>query len=188
MAEGERPLEARLRAIPAVSAVLARPRVAELVAAHGHASVVAAVRAATEEARAQVLAGGEASVTDDEVAVRVAHGAAGTLRPIINATGVLVHTNLGRAPLAEEALEAIARVSRGYATLEYDLEKGARGERSVHAVELLRELTGAEDALVVNNNAAAVMLVLSTLAVGREVVVSRGELVEIGGGFRVPDV
>jgi L-seryl-tRNA(Ser) seleniumtransferase len=180
--------EPRLNALPAVSAVLGRPRVAALAAAHGHAAVTGAVRAVLADARAAILTGGEGAVSDDDVAGRVARGQAGTLRPVLNATGVIVHTNLGRAPLAPQAIAAMAEVAAGYSTLEYDLEKGTRGERSVHATELLRELTGAEDALVVNNNAAAVMLVLAALAVGREVVVSRGELVEIGGGFRIPDV
>src|SRR5262249_25813949 len=153
---------------------------------HGHAEVVQAIRGATASARALVLAGGDPSVSDEDVRVRVARGVAGTLRPVINATGGLVHTNLGRAPLAKEALDAVTEGGEGYATLEYDLEQGERGERSAHAVPLLCQLTSAEDALVVNNNAAAVLLVLSTLAAGREVVVSRGELVEIGGGFRVP--
>jgi L-seryl-tRNA(Ser) seleniumtransferase len=110
------------------------------------------------------------------------------LREVINATGVIINTNLGRAPLSTAALEAMARVARGYSNLEYDLDAGARGSRQVHVRDLLRAVTGAEDALVVNNNAAAMLVVLSGLAVGREVIVSRGELVEIGGGFRVPDV
>ncbi len=108
--------------------------------------------------------------------------------PVVNATGVVIHTNLGRAPLAARAVERIGEVARGYATLEYDLARGARGSRSVHAEGLLCALTGAEAAVVVNNNAAAMLLVLGTLARGREVLISRGELVEIGGGFRVPDV
>ncbi len=111
-----------------------------------------------------------------------------TLTPAINATGILIHTNLGRAPLAPEALEAVARLARGYSNLEYDLETGERGSRHAHVSGLLNELTGAQDSLIVNNCAAAVLLVLDTFAKGREVVVARNELVEIGGGFRVPEV
>lgn len=110
------------------------------------------------------------------------------LRAVINATGVVINTNLGRAPLSEEALEAVATMGRGYSNLEYELESGERGSRHVHVRALLQNLTGAEAALVTNNNAAAVLLSLSALAMGREVVISRGQLVEIGGGFRVPDV
>ena len=114
--------------------------------------------------------------------------ARGSLRPVINATGVVIHTNLGRAPLAAAAIARIDAIARGYSNLEYDLDKGERGSRTVHAESLLIQLTGAEAAIVVNNNAAATMLILAGLAAGREVVISRGELVEIGGGFRVPDV
>jgi L-seryl-tRNA(Ser) seleniumtransferase len=111
-----------------------------------------------------------------------------TLRPVINATGVVLHTNLGRAPLSEATREAMARAGEGYSNLEFDLHEGSRGSRYVHCVELLKEVTGAPDALVVNNNAAAVVLALNTVARGKEVLVSRGELVEIGGGFRIPDM
>src|SRR5262249_55527940 len=111
-----------------------------------------------------------------------------SLQPVINATGVIIHTNLGRAPLAAPAIERVAQVARGYASLEYDLGRGRRGRRDVHAEGLLCRLTGAAAAVVVNNNAAATMIVLAALAAGREVIVSRGELVEIGGGFRIPDV
>ena len=111
-----------------------------------------------------------------------------SLRPVINGSGVVVHTNLGRSPLADEAEDAIRAVASGYSNLEYNLESGERGTRYSHVESLICELTGAEAALVVNNNAAAVMLALSSLAQGREVVVSRGELVEIGGSFRIPDV
>ena len=107
---------------------------------------------------------------------------------MINATGVIIHTNLGRAPLAAAAVERLSQVARGYSNLEYDLGGGTRGSRTVHAEQLLTSLTGAEAAVVVNNNAAATLLILAALAHGREVVISRGELVEIGGGFRVPDV
>jgi L-seryl-tRNA(Ser) seleniumtransferase len=110
------------------------------------------------------------------------------LRRVINATGVIVHTNLGRAPLAEAALDRVREIARGYSNLEYDLTAGGRGSRQDHVTDILRRLTGAEAALVVNNNAAAVMLALAALAEGREVVVSRGELIEIGDGFRIPDV
>ena len=110
------------------------------------------------------------------------------LRPVINATGVVINTNLGRAPLSTQALQAVERVANGYSNLEYDLEAGTRGSRHTHITALLRELTGAEAALVTNNNAAAVLLGLSALAQGHEVIISRGQLVEIGGGFRVPDV
>lgn len=111
-----------------------------------------------------------------------------SLRPVVNATGVVLHTNLGRAPLSEATRIAMARAAQGYSNLEYDLESGERGSRYAHCVDLLRELTGAPDALVVNNNAAAVVLSLNTLAEGRGVLVSRGELVEIGGGFRIPEM
>jgi L-seryl-tRNA(Ser) seleniumtransferase len=111
-----------------------------------------------------------------------------SLRDVINATGVVLHTNLGRAPLSASARDAMLRAGEGYSNLEFDLETGVRGSRYVHCVELLREITGAPDALVVNNNAAAVILAISTMAQGREVLVSRGELVEIGGGFRIPDM
>ena len=121
-------------------------------------------------------------------ATALAGQARGSLRPVINATGVVIHTNLGRAPLADAAIERIASIARGYSNLEYDLDKGGRGSRTVHAESLITSITGAEAAIVVNNNAAAIMLILSGLAAGREVVISRGELVEIGGGFRIPDV
>ena len=119
---------------------------------------------------------------------RLRAAVAPSLRSVVNATGVIVHTNLGRAPLAPAALERIAEVAAGYANLEYDVAAGTRGSRTVHAATLLTQLTGAEAAVVVNNNAAAVLLVLAALADGREVIISRGELVEIGGGFRIPDV
>ena len=129
----------------------------------------------------------EAELAED-AARWLAITARGTLHPVINATGVIIHTNLGRAPLSHAARQAMEAVAAGYSNLEYDLEAGERGSRYVHAEELLCRLTGAEAALVVNNNAGAVFLALSALARGREVVISRGQLVEIGGGFRIPDV
>ena len=110
------------------------------------------------------------------------------LRAVLNATGVVIHTNLGRAPLSQAALDAARQASEGYANLEYDLEAGERGSRHALVSDLLKRLTGAEDALVANNNAAAVLLILSALGQGREAILSRGQLVEIGGGFRIPDV
>ena len=122
------------------------------------------------------------------VRARLEAGSAPSLLPVINATGVVIHTNLGRAPLSHSAATAAATLARGYTNLEYDLDKGARGRRDVHAEPLICRLTKAEAAVVVNNNAAAALLVLAALASGGEVIISRGELVEIGGGFRVPDV
>lgn len=178
----------RLRALPAVGLLLERPALQALAARQGRAAVLAAAREALADARARIRRGEPATVSDEDVERRVALRERPSLRPVINASGVIVHTNLGRAPLADEALAAVVEVARGYSSLEYDLDEGARGSRHEHAAPLLRELCGAEDAAVVNNNAAAVLLTLSALARGREVAVSRGELVEIGGGFRVPDV
>ena len=129
-----------------------------------------------------------ATLIESGVAPRLERALTPSLRPVINATGVIVHTNLGRAPLARAAVERIGAVAAGYTNLEYDLARGTRGSRAVHAAGLLTRVTGAEAATVVNNNAAAVLLVLAALGAGREVVISRGELVEIGGGFRIPDI
>ncbi len=151
-----------------------------------------ALRDGATQLRARIVAGadaGEAAGTIETLAAdALARQARGSLRPVINATGVVIHTNLGRAPLADAAIARITGIARGYTNLEYDLETGGRGSRTVHAEALITALTGAEAAVVVNNNAAAILLILSGLAAGREVVISRGELVEIGGGFRVPDV
>jgi L-seryl-tRNA(Ser) seleniumtransferase len=156
-----------------------------------HHLAVAAARAAIDAARETVLAG-EPAPSEEELARRAAERLARLTRPslrrVINATGVVLHTNLGRAPLAPAAVERVAEVAAGYSNLEYDLESGARGSRGSHVEELLRELSGAEAALAVNNNAAAVMLALAALAADGEVLVSRGELVEIGGSFRIPDI
>jgi L-seryl-tRNA(Ser) seleniumtransferase len=153
--------------------------------------VARAARVALAEARAALRTGGGAPAPDELVARALAlleQADRPALRRVLNATGVIVNTNLGRAPLAAAALAAIARAASGYSNLEYELESGARGSRHRLVADLLCEVTGAEAALVVNNNAAAVLVVLSALASGREVIISRGELVEIGGGFRVPDV
>ena len=162
---------------------------------HGAGAVVRALRDGAAQVRTRIGAGDGPG--DGEAAARViealaeaalAAGARGSLRPVINATGVVLHTNLGRAPLAGAALERVASIARGYSNLEYDVAAGGRGSRTVHAESLLTSLTGAEAAIVVNNNAAATLLILTGLAAGRDVIISRGELVEIGGGFRVPDV
>jgi L-seryl-tRNA(Ser) seleniumtransferase len=153
--------------------------------------VAGAARAAVDAAREHVRSG-RASPSFDEIVMAARslleeHGLA-LLRPVINATGVIVHTNLGRVPLGERQLDAVTRIAGGYSNLEYDLTAGGRGDRYSHASRLLEQLTGAEAALVVNNNAAAVLIVLAALCAGKEVIISRGELIEIGGEFRMPDV
>ena len=177
-----------LRALPSVNDLLADPRVAEFEAERGHVLAVAAARAALAEARESIGDGGEPGDLGARTVALAGVIAAPRLRRVLNATGVVVHTNLGRAPLAEEALERMREAAAGYSNLEYDLDEGARGSRQDHVAPLLCELTGAEAALVVNNNAAAVLLAVAALAEGRDVLVSRGELVEIGDGFRIPDV
>jgi len=180
------------RIIPGIEILRQRAGVRELEAGYGFDATVAALRAGADSVRARVAAGeavAHAADTIEGLARAALTGQArGSLRPVINATGVVIHTNLGRAPLADAAVERVASIARGYSNLEYDIEKGARGSRTVHAESLITAITGAEAALVVNNNAAAIMLILAGLATGREVIISRGELVEIGGGFRIPDV
>jgi L-seryl-tRNA(Ser) seleniumtransferase len=172
------------RALPSVD------RVAASLAGLPHELLVEAARDAVESARATVEAGGvvDADAVFADAAARVARRHDELLRPIVNATGVLLHTNLGRAPLGHELLDAAGGVGAGYSNLEYRMESGRRGSRHDHAGSLLARACGAEAGIVVNNNAAAVLLSLGALARGREVVVSRGELVEIGGGFRVPEI
>ncbi|MBI5014000.1 MAG: L-seryl-tRNA(Sec) selenium transferase [Deltaproteobacteria bacterium] len=182
-----------LRRIPQVERVLQEPSVREALEQEGlpRGAVTDAVRAVLDETRRALCAGEPAETGSAELASRALTAArrhvAPRLIPVVNATGVVLHTNLGRAPLAPEAVEAMVRTA-GYCNLEYDLAAGRRGDRHDAVAGLLRELTGAEAALVVNNNAAAVLLALTALARGREVVVSRGQLVEIGGSFRVPEV
>ena len=178
----------RLRDLPSVDALLESAEVRALVETYGRTDVVEATRSVLARAREEIAAGFEPDDLPAAVARALAQRAEPRLRPVLNATGVIVHTNLGRAPLAEEALRRVEAVGRGYSNLEYDLQTGTRGSRQDHLAALLRSLTGAEGALVVNNNAGAVLLALAALAEGREVLVSRGELVEIGGGFRIPDV
>jgi len=160
----------------------------ELARAAGDPLAVDAARAVIERAREEIRAGHEPGELAERLRAELASARAPRLRRVLNATGVVVHTNLGRAPLAEEALARIVETARGYSNLEFDLDEGARGSRRDHLAAILHRLTGAEAALVVNNNAGAVLLALAALAEGREVVVSRGELIEIGDGFRIPDV
>lgn len=185
-------LSDRLRALPAVDSLLNADTGRRLVAEYGHAATREALRAVLDASRAALRAGQDASTDADALLdAAVAHlqtQFTPSLRPVINATGVIIHTNLGRAPLSEAAQQAMLEVAAQYNTLEYDLEAGQRGSRYTHAEALLCQLTGAEAALVVNNNAAALVLILSALAQGRGVVISRGQLVEIGGGFRIPEI
>ncbi len=195
----ETPSRSLLRNLPSVDRLLGHLAAARLIEQFGRPLAVEAVRLVLDETRER-LRRGAGDVPGDALLLDAARRTleewvAPTLRRVINATGVIVHTNLGRAPLSEAALEAIQQVAGGYSTLEFDLQGGVRGSRSVHAEALLQRITGAEAAFVVNNNAAAVLLALTALAgrtrqhpAGRGVIVSRGQLVEIGGGFRMPDV
>jgi L-seryl-tRNA(Ser) seleniumtransferase len=174
-----------LRDLPSVDELAADER---LASAAPRSLLVSAVRSALARAREEIQTGADPGDLVGRVELELANAEAARLRRAINATGVIVHTNLGRAPLAQRALERVTEVAGGYSNLEYDLGEGGRGSRQDHVAPILRRLTGAEAALVVNNNAAAVLLALAALAEGREVIVSRGELIEIGDGFRIPDV
>ncbi len=182
------------RAIPSIEQLRQRPGVQSMLARHGHDAVIDALRRAAGRVRTRLLAGGEpdggdpAEAIERDAAADLAAALKPSLRRVINATGVIVHTNLGRAPLGAQAAARVAALAAGYTNLEYDLASGRRGSRDTHGEALLCRLVSAEAALVVNNCAAATMLALAALARGREVLVSRAELVEIGGGFRVPDV
>ena len=176
------------RDLPSVNALLESAGVRSLLEQHPRRVVLEAVRSAVDAARNQ----GSAQKTEQQWVASIASVVQSlsqpSLRRVINATGVVLHTNLGRAPLAESAVQAMAHIAPGFSNLEYDIETGERGSRYSHCVGLLRQLTGAEDALVVNNCAAAMVLTLNALAQKKEVLVSRGELVEIGGSFRIPDI
>ncbi len=175
------------RSLPAVHIVLERPRIRELLDQAPRSVVLDAVRAVLHESRSASAPPNEDAM-DAAIEAEVARRTQPSLRPVFNATGVVLHTNLGRAPLARAAIEAIARTAGGSSNLEYDLARGERGSRYGHCVQLLCELTGAEDAIVVNNCAAALVLALNTFSDERAALVSRGELIEIGGSFRVPDI
>lgn len=175
------------RDLPSVDRLLREPALAALP----HDLALHAARDVLDEARAATHNGGWPYRLEDLprlIQDRVRDASQPPLRPVLNASGVIIHTNLGRAPLSQAALRAGAEASEGYSNLEYDLARGQRGSRHNLVTDLLRRLTGAEDALVTNNNAAAVLLILSALGQGREAIISRGQLVEIGGGFRIPDV
>ena len=190
---------AALRALPSVDELLGRPRIAALVQKSGRKLVTSAIRTVLSDARKQISTrawgadGGTVDAKNDDeleslVVSEVENILAPSLRRVINATGVVLHTNLGRAPLARQAVARIVATAPLYNNLEYDLERGERGKRDAHTSRLLAELCGTEAAIVVNNNAAAVLLVLHALAKGEEVIVSRGELIEIGDGFRIPEI
>ncbi len=188
-----------LKTLPSVDRLLKDSTISSFISSCGRDAVLYAVRSVTGDIRSAVLAGKEdycgmpvACISQDDIVNLIKKKIEGivspSLRPVINGTGIILHTNLGRAPLGKELVSRVASVLEGYTNLEFDLEKGRRGERNSHAVEIIKYLTSAEDAVFVNNNAAGVMFVLSAFASGRECVVSRGELVEIGGSFRVPDI
>ena len=181
----------QLRLLPSIDELLHANVGQQLIERYSRAVTVQTLRGIIAQVRKDIRQGAACPAATDILAMaeqRLRQEQLPHLRPVINATGVIINTNLGRAPLSAEALQAVQRVASGYSNLEYALEAGERGSRHTHVTELLCELTGAEAALVTNNNAAAVLLALSTVAMGREVVISRGQLVEIGGGFRVPDV
>ena len=186
---------ASLRSIPAVDEVLSQPEIVALVARIGRRLVTEATRRVLSDLRTELSSSAPETIAEldrkevvSRVIVEVERTTASSLVRVINATGVVLHTNLGRAPLPEEAVRRLAAVATHYSNLEYDVPSGKRGKRDVHTLNLLAQLLGAESAIVVNNNAAAVFLVLNTVAKGAEVIVSRGELIEIGDGFRIPDI
>lgn len=184
-----------LRQIPSVDELLLQPRLAELAKRVDRNLVVEVARAVLSNLRARIagevnitVAGFGAASVEKLITAEIERILARSLQPVINATGVILHTNLGRAPLPESVVEEFRRAATQYSNLEYDLEAGARGKRDVHTAELLTRLTGAEAAIVVNNCAAAILVTLAALARGGEVIVSRGELIEIGDGFRIPEI
>lgn len=186
-----------LRSLPSIERLLERPLALRLSADVGRERVRDLLRETTDELRQEVTSGqlsvtaADQSLTEEverRLETRAARFSQPSLRRVVNATGVIIHTNLGRAPLARQAVEALSETAAGYSNLEYDLKQGERGRRETHCQELMSRLAGSEAATVANNNAAAVLLVLNTLAEGGEVIVSRGELIEIGGSFRIPDV
>lgn len=181
-----------LRKIPSVDRILKNPSLSQFLNEHPHSIVTESIREVLNQIREEILRGNNKEIDEFEIFERVrfliARKEKYFLRHVINATGVVIHTNLGRAILPEEAIKHVIEVASSYSNLEYDLEKGQRGKRYVHLLNTIKKIIDVESALVVNNNAGAVFLCLNTFAKGKEVVVSRGELVEIGGSFRIPDV
>ncbi len=182
-----------LRSLPSITVMLEHKLVADWLAQNPRTSVIASLRSAIEDTRAALLDGSLAEPVEIQDLLASAQAdltarATPWLRPVINATGIVLHTGLGRSPLCSTAIDAIVAGASGYCNLEYDLTTGKRGRRNVHVAKLLAAITGAEAATVVNNNAAATLLILQALAAGKEVIVSRGQLVEIGGSFRLPDI
>ncbi len=181
-----------LRQLPSVDQLLQTSAANGLMVSYGRPATLAAIRHVLEQTREAIHDGGQTAPTPEGLLsaakAYLTAQSASTLTSVINATGVVIHTNLGRSPLSVAARQAIAEAAQHYSTLEYDLQSGARGSRSVHAHQLLTQLIGSEEATVVNNNAAAVLLTLTALARGQEVIISRGQLVEIGGSFRIPEV
>jgi L-seryl-tRNA(Ser) seleniumtransferase len=186
---------ALLRRLPSVDELLRRPVLEELAARAGRGVVLNAARAVLDRLRAEISLGAvltesslDPAILEGAIRDEAARDTSFSLRPVINATGVILHTNLGRAPIGARALDHLAEAARGYSNLEYDVAAGQRGKRDAHTARLLARVLGAESALVVNNNAAAVFLIVHALARGGEAIVSRGELIEIGDGFRIPDI
>lgn len=180
-----------LRSLPSVDRLLGAEQLKAALSTYGRPLTLQAARQALDQARDEIRQGADPPDQGqliERIESILSVWLAPTLHPVINATGVIIHTNLGRAPLSQESLAALQAVADGYSTLEYDLASGKRGRRELHAEGQLRRLTGASSALVVNNNASAVLLALTALAFGRQVLISRTQLVEIGGGFRIPDV
>lgn len=181
-----------LSSLPSVDEILKSNQGSKWLKTYPRRFVLQGIRDAIDKRRKSILEGSSIDISEEVIFADIENNihrlSSYSLKPLINATGIVIHTNLGRSLLSERAVENIKRVSENYSNLEYDIEEGRRGKRYVHIKRILREVTGAEDALVVNNNAAAVLLCLNTLSKEREVIVSRGELVEIGGSFRIPDV
>lgn len=182
----------KLRQLPSIDALLQANIATNLISLYGRNTVIEHLRTEIETLRQHLLNGNDVAIDENSLLANVQSQLEGafmpTLRPVLNATGVVIHTNLGRALLSDFAQKAVQSVANHYSNLEFTLETGKRGSRYLHAEELLKELTGAEAALVVNNNAAGLVLALSSLAQGKRVIISRSQLVEIGGGFRVPDI